>query len=333
MKLMLGIVIAVAIVLAFVGYQLFTGNRDDQSNDAESGNTATQDARTTTGTIAPFTPTQSTQSAGQNTAARGTPNANATANVAPPKSGNSGNSVKVPTPAPSAPFALATPPALALTPAKPAPTPVLPVTPVAPPAPQFRDAAQAMQTARQAIRTNDISTAQAALGAAQTLQPGNADAQSLLNDIKPLAARRDAALQAAQTCVAQQSWPCARQHANEALTIDTGNTTAKTILERVIRETGWAPLNLHGATATTPQTAPLTQQAPSPNNNAPATASRSGPAAADVNAAEARERAIRDSGWSRSSAAGAGAKPSASAPAAMAAATTTATSTSTSPGK
>jgi hypothetical protein len=44
-------------------------------------------------------------------------------------------------------------------------------------------------------------------------------------------------------CADQQTWPCAREHANEALALDTGSDTAKTILERVIRETGWAPLS------------------------------------------------------------------------------------------
>jgi hypothetical protein len=116
---------------------------------------------------------------------------------------------------------------------------------VKPAAPQFRDAAQALQAARLAFRANDLSAAQAALGAEQTLQPGNTDAQSLLTELQPLAARRDTALQAAQLCAAQQSWNCARQHANEALAIDTGNDTAKTILERVIHETGWAPLKPH----------------------------------------------------------------------------------------
>jgi hypothetical protein len=123
---------------------------------------------------------------------------------------------------------------------------------------QFRDATQALQSARLAFRANDLSTAQVALGAALALQPGNRDAQNLAAELRPLTTRRDSALQAAQTCVAQQSWPCARAHANEALTIDTGNDMAKGILQRVIRETGWAPLNPHGA-ASAAQGAPLAQ--------------------------------------------------------------------------
>jgi hypothetical protein len=120
---------------------------------------------------------------------------------------------------------------------------------------QFRDASQAVQAARSAFRANDLSTAQAALAAAQSLQPGNTDAQTLATELRPLASRRDSALQAAQTCVAQQSWPCARQHANEALAIDSSNDTAKLILQRVIRETGWAPIPPHAAAPSTPAAA------------------------------------------------------------------------------
>jgi hypothetical protein len=115
--------------------------------------------------------------------------------------------------------------------------------PVKPVAPQFRSAAQALRAAQVAFGSNDLSAAQAALGAAQSLQADSSDAQSLAAELKPLTARRDAALLAAQICAGQQSWPCAREHANEALAIDTGNDAAKTILQRVIRETGWAPLN------------------------------------------------------------------------------------------
>ena len=59
-----------------------------------------------------------------------------------------------------------------------------PHAPVKPATPQFRDAAQALQAARLAFRANDLSAAQAALGAAQTLQPGNADAQNLATRIE-----------------------------------------------------------------------------------------------------------------------------------------------------
>ncbi|WNC91997.1 hypothetical protein RI103_27310 [Paraburkholderia sp. FT54] len=265
----------VVIGLAYVGYSLFSdrvlsSRNSDQSAESET----TQDARTTTGTIAPYSPAQPANKA----AAAGKP----TTSVNPAK-----------------------------------PVQVMPSTPVAPPvaaaparpAPQFRDAAQAVQAARLAFRANDLSSAQAALVAAQTMQPGSSDAQDLATELKPLTARRDAALQAAQTCAAQQSWPCARQHANEALAIDTGNDAAKSILERVIRETGWAPLNSHAAAGASPQVKPSAQQVvqlqtPLPkgmpqNSESVVAAPRSAAATPDNNSVDVRERAIKDSGWKR----------------------------------
>ncbi len=211
-RILIAIVVIGAIGLAYVAYALFSDNHESQNANTEQTADNPQDARTATGTIALYTPAQSTNQA-------------AAVKPAVPSS-----------PAKAAPAIPATPI-----------TPPAAATPVKPAAPQFRDAAQALQAARLAFGANDLSATQAALGAAQTLQPDNADAQSLLTELKPLAARRDAALQAAQLCAAQQSWSCARQHANEALAIDTGNDTAKTILERVIQETGWAPLKPHAA--------------------------------------------------------------------------------------
>ncbi|MFM0504161.1 hypothetical protein [Paraburkholderia caffeinilytica] len=209
-RVLLAIVAIGAIGLAYGAFTLYSDNHESQTGSTEQTADNPQDARTATGTIALYAPSQST---------------NQTAAIKPT--------------APASPAT--TTPAIVATPIAPPP----PAAPIKPAAPQFRDAAQALQAARLAFHANDLSATQAALGAAQTLQPGNADAQSLQTDLKPLAARRDAALQAAQLCVSQQSWSCARQHANEALAIDTGNDTAKSILERVIRETGWAPLKPH----------------------------------------------------------------------------------------
>ncbi|MFM0083950.1 hypothetical protein P0D72_34530 [Paraburkholderia sediminicola] len=212
-RVLLAIVAIGAIGLAYVAFTLFSDNHESQSGNTEQTANNPQDARTATGTIALYAPAQPTNQAA------------AVKPAIPPNAAN---------PAKAAPAILATPIA-----------PPLPAAPVKPAASQFRDAAQALQAARLAFRANDLSAAQAALGAAQTLQPGNTDAENLLTELKPLAARRDAALQAAQLCASQQSWSCARQHANEALAIDTSNDTAKTILERVIHETGWAPLKPH----------------------------------------------------------------------------------------
>lgn len=209
----------VVIGLAYVGYALFS-IRDSQNDSNDQTTETTQDARTTTGTIALYQPAQST---------------------------NQGAAVKPATPGSPARPAQVRP----VTPETPAVSlaPPIAAAPLRPAAPQFRDAAQALQAARLALHTNDLSAAQAALGAAQALRPGNGDVQDLAAQLAPLTARRDAALQAAQTCVAQLAWPCARQHANDALAIDTGSDPAKTILERVIRETGWAPLKSHAAAA------------------------------------------------------------------------------------
>ncbi|MFM0296486.1 MULTISPECIES: hypothetical protein [Paraburkholderia] len=278
----------VVIGLGYVGYALFS-DRDLSSGTAgqSADNETNQDARTTTGTIAPYTPAQSANQA----AAAGKPAV----------------SVNPARPAQVIPATPVTPPVVAAAPVKPAP-------------PRFSDAAQALQSARLALRGNDLSSAQAALGAAQALQPGNSDAQDLAGELKPLLARRDAALQAAQTCAAQQSWPCARQHANEALVLDTGNETAKSILARVIRETGWAPLTPHAAAGTAPQVKPTAQaqaappsqqvaqlQTPLPqgmpaNNQAAVGSPRPATTAPDNNSVEARERAIKDSGWNRANA-------------------------------
>ncbi|HZZ04183.1 hypothetical protein, partial [Paraburkholderia sp.] len=159
-RVLLAIVAIGAIGLAYVAYALFSDNHESQNGNAEQNADNVQDARTASGTIALYAPAQSTNQAG------------------------------------------AVKPAVPTNPAKAAPA--MQITPVAPPVvaapakptpPQFRDAAQALQAAHLAFRANDLSTAQAALGAAQTLQPGNTDAQSLLAELRPLAAHRDAALQ------------------------------------------------------------------------------------------------------------------------------------------
>ncbi|MFP3563578.1 hypothetical protein [Paraburkholderia sp. SIMBA_030] len=209
----------VVIGLAYVGFALLRDNHEWQSNTSDEPADINRDATTATGTIALYTPATPDQ---------------------PPNQTNQARQIRpVNPPTAAAPIAA---------------VPAAPVVTVKPPAaPQFHDAAQAVQAARVALRANDLSTAQAALGAAQTLQPDNADAQNLLGELKPLAARRDTALQAAQACAAQQLWMCVRQHANDALTIDTGNPTAKTLLEHAIRETGWAPLTPHAAIGSSAQ--------------------------------------------------------------------------------
>lgn len=300
-RILLAIFVIVVIGLAYVAYALFSDSSYSDESSDQSAPVSNQDARTSTGTIAPFSPAQTTHSA------------DAVKPAAPGGSANPATTVNTAktVPVPAAP------------PAAPAPVtpPVVVVAPVKPAAPQFRDASQALQAAHLAFNANDLSATQAALASAQALQPGNPDAQTMASELRPLAARRDTALQAAQTCVTQQSWACARQHANEALAIDTGNETAKAILQRAIRETGWAPLKTDASTgaaagskavagSTAPQQAQ--SQTPSPkgvpaNGDATAAAPRAGTAATagtqgtDANSADARARSIVDSGWSHAS--------------------------------
>jgi len=206
----------VAAGLAYVGYALLSESRDLHYGSGDQAAEAAQNARTATGAIARYAPEQAAESH---------------LAVVAGKSTGAGSMLNAPQATPTTvPIAVA-------------------VTAVKPRAPQFHDAAQALQAARTAFGVNDLSAAQAALSAAQALQPDNNEAQTLAARLKPLAARRDAALLAAQLCADQQSWACAREHANEALTLDTGSDPGKTILERVIRETGWAPLDTQTATS------------------------------------------------------------------------------------
>jgi hypothetical protein len=311
---LIAIAVLVVIGLAFVAFALFSAGSDSEDTIGDQTASPARDARTTTGTIAPFVPAQSTPPA----AAAGL---SAPANVAKITPPAPAKSVAPPVAAAPvvAPPVVAAPVVAAPVVAPPVVAPPVVAPPVAAtparPASQFRDATQALQAARLAFRANDLSAAQAALGAAQAMQPGNSAAQDLASELRPLTARRDAALQAAQTCIAQQSWPCARAHANEALTIDTGNESARGMLARVIRETGWAPLNPRAAAAPPAQGKPSAQplaagaaqpgqlQTPLPQG-LPATGEVSAAVpragtAGTANGVDARERAIKDSGWSR----------------------------------
>ncbi|HEY2022615.1 hypothetical protein [Paraburkholderia sp.] len=244
-RVLCGLGAAVALGLTYVGYTLFSDNGEAEDTGVEH---ISRDARTTTGTIAPLAATTPAPMVAQTQPMHASAVPKPIAPPIPAAPDRSANPAPV---LPAVPIAAAPAiaPALASIDASAAPRPAL----------QFRDAAQAVESARLAVRANDLSKAQAALAAAQTLQPGNADAKDLATQLRPIAERRDNALQAAQACVAQQSWSCARQHANEALAIDTGNDAAKSILQRVIRETGWAPLNQHAATMGSGQAAPLAQ--------------------------------------------------------------------------
>jgi len=197
--------------------------------------------------------------------------------------------------------------------ANPSAAPTQPI-PQASAVPHYRDLPESLHAARARREANDLSGAQAAVNAALSMEPGNADAQTIQHELTPLEQRRDAALQTAQGCSKDHLWTCVAHSASDALAIDSGSAAAKSLLARAIVETGWAPLGSHAAptarpapatqAATAAPVAPVAPVAPiAPANPA------AGPAAGSV---DAQVRAIAESGWRNSSTAGT--KPASGAP-------------------
>lgn len=177
--------------------------------------------------------------------------------------------------------------------APPAPAAVQPVV-----VPHYRDLPDSLRAAHQHADAHDLSGAQAAVNAALSMDPDNADARAIQRELAPLEQRRDAALQTANVCIKDRLWNCVEHSASDALAIDSGSPAARSLLQRAIVETGWAPLGGRAAppakTARVPQPpqpAPATQVAP------PTAAAPAAPAADSV---DAQVRAITQSGWRNS---------------------------------
>lgn len=128
------------------------------------------------------------------------------------------------------------------------PSPQVAVQP--PPVPHYRDLSESLHAARARRAANDLSGAQAAVNAAFAMQANSADAKMIQHELTPLEQRRDAALQTAQVCIKDNLWNCVAHSASEALAVDTGSAEAKTLLERAIVETGWAPIRNKAASGT-----------------------------------------------------------------------------------
>lgn len=207
-----GLIALVVAVLGYGGYTLLSDRQPPPSGDE-------QDAKTSAGAIAPYTP--SAQGPSTNAPATGgpvRPSLNTPVNVA------------------------AAPPRVVVQPSV---------------APHYHDVPESLHAARNHRQTNDLTGAQAAVTAALSMDPGNGDAQNLQHELTPLEQRRDAALQTAQVCIKDRLWNCVEHSASDALAIDNGSPEAKAMLERAIVETGWTPLGGHAAPATrTAQTAP-----------------------------------------------------------------------------
>lgn len=229
-----GLIVLGVLVLGYGGYALL----GDQHTDTTVSNE--QDTKSTTGSIAPYTPDQTTNTRASTTAV--TPSA------------------------------------------APRPAPVQPVV-----VPHYRDLSESLRAAHTYADAHDLSSAQAALSAAFSLEPDNADARAIQSRLTPLEQRRDAALQTANVCVKDHLWNCVQHSASDALVIDNGSAQAKSLLQQAIVETGWAPLGSHAAP-------PKVTQAPQPAQVAPATPA----AAAPASVVDAQVRAIAQSGWRNS---------------------------------
>lgn len=158
--------------------------------------------------------------------------------------------------------------------------------------PHYRDLADSLRAAHRHTESHDLSGAQAAVNAALSMEPGNADARAVQNQLTPLEQRRDAALQTANVCVKDHLWNCVEHSARDALSMDSGSPEAKSLLERAIVETGWVPLGGHVAP-------PARVAQPSrPQPAAPAVAATQvTPAAPAPGSVDAQVRAIAQSGW------------------------------------
>ena len=169
--------------------------------------------------------------------------------------------------------------------------------------PHYRDLPESLRAAHSHEDAHDLSGAQAAVNAALSMDPANADALQVQHDLTPLEQRRDAALQTAHVCIKDRLWNCVEHSASDALAVDSSNPEAKSLLQQAIVETGWAPLGGHAAPATKTaqlpaRAAPQVPQVPQPPRSAQTVPIvTTTPADAAANSVDAQERAIAQSGW------------------------------------
>lgn len=99
---------------------------------------------------------------------------------------------------------------------------------------------RAMESAQASLEKNDLSAARAALASAQANESNNSEAFMLRQDLASRERARDAALNAARGCMAQERWKCAWHNAGNALSIDSSSAEAKALIERSIVDSGEA---------------------------------------------------------------------------------------------
>jgi hypothetical protein len=250
-----GLVVLGVVILGYVGYTLLSDHHTSTPVYDE------QDTKSTTGSIAPYTPDQNTNT--RTTTAAVTPS------IAP-------STAPTPTPAPTQ-------------------------APAQPVVPHYRDVSESLRAAHTYAAAHDLSSAQAALGAAFSLEPDNADAHAIQSQLTPLEQRRDAALQTANVCLKDHLWNCVAHSASDAIAIDSGSVQARSLLQQAIVETGWTPLGNHAAPPSKVSQVPLPPL--------PAPAAQVAPAAPAPDSVDAQVRAIAQSGWRNSPASAAAPAP------------------------
>jgi hypothetical protein len=235
-----GLIVLGVVILGYGAYALLGDHHTSAPGYDE------QDTKSTAGSIAPYTPNQTTNTR------------TSTAAVNPPAA---------PTPAATRPVVVQ----------------------------HYRDLPESLRAAHTHADAHDVSGAQAAVNAAFSMEPDNADARAIQRELTPLEQRRDAALQTANVCAKDHLWNCVAHSASDALAIDNGSPEAKSLMQRAIVETGWAPLGSH---AVPPARA---AQVPRPPQPAPATqVAPATPGAPAPGSIDAQERAIAQSGWRNS---------------------------------
>jgi hypothetical protein len=310
------VLICFLIALAYAGYTLFGDHKTDNTADEPA-------AKSATGSIVPYEAASAASTQAPQVVASVAPTPTPTPAPAMPAP------TAVPVPSPAPPPSLTKSPALPSTSTAPAPSTspvVLPPLPPHVPARQ-RTVPESLQAARAGLQANDLAGAQTALSEVLVAQPDNAEARLMQQDLLQRTTKRDNALRAANVCATDRLWSCVRHNATDALAIDSTNPNVRALLERAIREAGWnspaLPTARGGAQATAPA---ATASANVPPRVAPPVANRpvnratnqpanqatnqatSGPPkpapppasinANDTSSVDARERAIRESGWS-----------------------------------
>jgi hypothetical protein len=126
--------------------------------------------------------------------------------------------------------------------------------------------ARELTTARGQLDRGDVSGARSTVDRILALEPENAEALRLGDDISAREERRDASLRAAKGCIRTSDWPCAISRATEALSMDRGNGDAREIIDRITKlglgQTDAAPASSASDTATPSDSRPATSPGP-----------------------------------------------------------------------